>query len=139
MMARSPACHGWPTASYAGRCAAALCLICWAALSSTAGAAESSSCREQEHRFELIRGEITSDQLSSALFSAAETGCRDFAATLLGAGASLEARDRLGATPLAHAARAGQRTMVALFLAQGAQVDARDISGSTCLMHTRSM
>jgi len=105
----------------------------WVATSSAVNAVENSNCRELKHRFEPISPDAASDQLNSALFSAAEIGCQELARTVLRAGASLQARDRLGATPLAHAARAGQRAVVELFIAQGAQVDARDISGSTAL------
>ena len=52
---------------------------------------------------------------------------------LLDAGASLEARDRLGAMPLAHAARAGHVALVELFLANGAPIDARNLAGATAL------
>jgi ankyrin repeat protein len=98
-----------------------------------AHAAEAATCRELERRYDLIKADIVSVQLNSALFSAADAGCDDFARRLLAAGASLEARDRLGAMPLSHAARAGQRALVELFLAKGAQIDARDIAGSTAL------
>jgi ankyrin repeat protein len=94
---------------------------------------EAATCRELARNFDLIKGDIVSIQRNSALFSAADAGCEEFARILLAAGASLEARDRLGAMPLAHAARAGQRALVELFLAKGAQIDARDIAGSTAL------
>jgi ankyrin repeat protein len=99
----------------------------------SAHAVEAATCRELARRFDLIKADIVSVQLNSTLFAAADAGCDDFARSLLAAGASLEARDRLGAMPLAHAARAGQRALVELFLAKGAQIDARDIAGSTAL------
>jgi ankyrin repeat protein len=98
-----------------------------------AHAVEPTTCRELERKFDLIKGDIVSIQRNSALFAAADAGCEEFARSLLAAGASLDARDRLGAMPLAHAARAGQRALVDLFLAKGAQIDARDIAGATAL------
>src|SRR5882724_7557660 len=98
-----------------------------------ASAAEVASCRELERKFDLIRADIVSVQRNAALFTAASAGCVEFARRLLAAGASLEARDRLGAMPLAHAARAGQRAVVELLLASGAQIDARDLAGATAL------
>jgi ankyrin repeat protein len=109
-----------------------LVLVCLFA-ATPAPAVEVATCRELERRFDLIKVDIISIQLNSALFSAADAGCDHFARSLLTAGASLKARDRLGAMPLAHAARAGQRALVELFLAKGAQIDARDIAGSTAL------
>jgi ankyrin repeat protein len=96
-------------------------------------AVEPATCRDLERKFDLIKGDIVSIQRNSALFSAADAGCEEFARSLLAAGASLDARDRLGAMPLAHAARAGQRALVELFLGKGAQIDARDVAGSTAL------
>ena len=98
-----------------------------------ARAAETAACRELEQKFDLIKTDISSLQLNMALFSATDAGCGQLARRLLAAGASLEARDRLGAMPLARAARAGQRALVELFLAQGAPIDARNIAGSTAL------
>ena len=48
-------------------------------------------------------------------------------------GASLEARDRLGAMPLAHAARAGQRALVELFLARARRSTRATSAGATAL------
>ena len=95
--------------------------------------AEVASCRELERKFDLIKADGVSVQRNSALFAAADAGCEEFARRLLASGASLEARDRLGAMPLAHAASAGQRALVELFLAEGAQIDARDLAGATAL------
>ena len=54
-------------------------------------------------------------QLSLLLFSAADSGCVPLARRLIDAGASLAARDRLGAMALARAARAGHVALVELF------------------------
>jgi ankyrin repeat protein len=98
-----------------------------------APAAEAATCRELERKLDLIKADIVSIQRNSALFAAADAGCKEFGQRLLTAGASLKARDRLGAMPLAHAARAGQRALVELFLATGAQIDGRDIAGASAL------
>src|SRR5205814_2600383 len=69
---------------------------------------ESFACREAERRYELIKSEITTVQLNATLFAASDKGCEALARALLAAGASLEARDRLGAMPLTYAARSGR-------------------------------
>jgi len=90
-------------------------------------------CRTQEQRYEQIERQATSMEVTLALFSAADKGCLDLAKRLLDAGASVEARDRLGASPLAHAAAAGEPDLVALFLEHGAPVDGQNLEGSTAL------
>jgi ankyrin repeat protein len=111
---------------------AALALAC-ALAAKPAPAVEAAACRELELKFDLIKRDMVSVQLNSALFSAADAGCEEFGQRLLAAGASLAARDRFGAMPLARAARSGQRAVVALFLTKGAQIDGRDIAGATAL------
>lgn len=113
--------------------AAALFALACAVVGSTARAEESATCRELQRKFDLIKRDMVSVQLNSMLFAAADAGCGDFAQRLLATGASLAARDRLGAMPLTHAARAGQRAVVGLLLAKGAQINERDLSGSTAL------
>jgi uncharacterized protein len=90
-------------------------------------------CRNQEQRYEQIERQATSIEINAALFSAADKGCLDLAKRLLEAGASVEARDRLGARPLAGAAAAGQPELVTLFLERGAPIDAQNLDGSTAL------
>jgi ankyrin repeat protein len=87
------------------------------------------ACSELERRLEL-GGPM---QLSLLLFAAADSGCLPLARRLIEAGASLEARDRLGAMALARAARAGHVALVELFLARGAAIDARNLFGATAL------
>jgi len=53
--------------------------------------------------------------------------------TLLDQGASVDARDRLGARPLSRAARSGHLEMVDLLLQRGAPINARDLAGATAL------
>jgi ankyrin repeat protein len=112
---------------------AALVLLLSVLAAPPASAVEPAACRELERQFDRIKPDMVSVQLNAALFGAADAGCEALAQRLLAAGASLEARDRLGARPLAHAARAGQRALVELFLAKGAATDARDLADSTAL------
>src|SRR5215471_16316334 len=97
-----------------------------------AQAAEPAACLDLERAFSS-KAELSSLEINARLFRAADLGCVRFARTLLDAGASIEARDRLGAMPLAHAARAGHLELVRLLLAEGAAIDARDLAGSTAL------
>ena len=90
-------------------------------------------CRAQEQRYEQIEKLASSIEINSALFSAADKGCVELAARLLDIGASLQARDRLGFTPLSRAAVSGQAEIVTLFLDRGAAIDERSIDGSTAL------
>jgi ankyrin repeat protein len=71
--------------------------------------------------------------MSLTLFSAVDGNCLDLATKLLDEGASVDARDRLGARPLSHAARSGHLKLVDLLLARGAPIDARNLAGSTAL------
>src|SRR5712675_2146882 len=77
-----------------------------------ARAADAPTCRELDRRFDLVKADISSTQLSLALFAAADAGCVPLGRRLIDAGASLEARDRLGAMPLARAARAGHVALI---------------------------
>jgi len=97
-------------------------------------AVPSHACRELARRVETVAPDPGALELNAALFQAADAGCVPVARQLITAGASLAARDRLGAMPLAHAARAGHSALVELFLAQGAAVDARNLSGGTALL-----
>ncbi|HCL62510.1 MAG TPA: hypothetical protein DIC31_08545, partial [Rhizobiales bacterium] len=107
-------------------------LLCLAPFT-TRALANAKVCRNLEQRYEQIEREADSIEINATLFSAADKGCEDLARRLLDKGASLEARDRLGAEPLARAAVAGERELVALFLDKGAPIDARNIEGSTAL------
>ena len=91
-------------------------------------------CGDIGRNYELIKAQAVSIQINMALFKAADKGCEALARGLIDAGASLLARDRRGASPLAHAARAGQIKLVQLFLADGAPIDARNVDGSTALL-----
>jgi ankyrin repeat protein len=108
-------------------------LVASIALATTPALANAKVCRSQEQRFEQIERDPTSIEINAALFSAADKGCTDLARKLLNKGASLDARDRLGAKPLARAAVAGEVEMVTLFLDKGAAVDAQNLDGSSAL------
>jgi uncharacterized protein len=108
-------------------------VLAGAAAIASARAADAPACRELERRFDLIEADVTATQLNLALFGAADGGCVPFARRLIEAGASLAARDRLGAMALARAARAGHAALVELFLARGAAIDARNLVGATAL------
>jgi uncharacterized protein len=109
------------------------CLPAQAVLAAPAGMAAGPTCRELERRLDLVRPEANSTGLNLLLFAAADAGCVPLTRRLLDVGASLVARDRLGAMALARAARAGHVALVELFLAQGAPIDARNLVGATAL------
>jgi uncharacterized protein len=116
------------------------CLIALAAVAAITGVRAQApqpkpeqNCGDIERDYELIRAEAVSIQTNLALFAAADRGCDQLAKRLLDAGASLLARDRRGAMPLAHAARGGHATLVEFFLAKGAPIDARNVDGGTAL------
>jgi uncharacterized protein len=95
--------------------------------------ADSERCLELGRRFEIAKPQITATEVSLTLFSAVDANCIALATELLDYGASVEARDRLGAKPLSHAARSGHLEMVDLLLARGAPIDARNLAGATAL------
>jgi ankyrin repeat protein len=90
-------------------------------------------CRSMEQRYEQIERGASTIEVNAMLFSAADKGCIDLAKLVLSEGASVEARDRFGAKPLARAAAAGEIEIVTLLLEKGAPLDARDLDGSTAL------
>jgi uncharacterized protein len=99
----------------------------------TASAADSERCQALSRRYDEARPQITAIEVSLTLFAAVDANCLNLATMLLDQGASLDARDRLGARPLSHAARSGHPQMVDLLLARGAPIDARNLAGSTAL------
>jgi uncharacterized protein len=96
-------------------------------------AAEPGRCRDLSSKFEINKPQITAMEVSLTLFSAADRNCVELATRLLDQGASVDARDRLGARPLGRAAMAGHLEMVDLLLARGAPLNARDLDGATAL------
>ena len=92
-------------------------------------------CRELSRKFEISKAQITAIEVSLTLFSSADGNCIDLATLLLDQGASVDARDRIGARPLSHAARSGHLEMLDLLLARGAPIDARDLNGATALYY----
>jgi uncharacterized protein len=112
--------------------ATSLAFFCAIIMLHPAAAAEA-DCRELDRNYTLAKPGITSVQLNAMLFASAGKDCGALAHRLIAAGASLQARDRTGAMPLAHAARGGHAALVARFLAEGAAIDARDLAGATAL------
>jgi ankyrin repeat protein len=100
---------------------------------SPAAATDAVRCQELTRQFQSTRAQITAIEVSLLLFSAADSGCLALETELLDAGASVDARDRLGARPLSHAARFGHLDVVDLLLARGAPIDARNLAGATAL------
>jgi ankyrin repeat protein len=98
-------------------------------------AADSERCRELNRKFEISKAQITAIEVSLTLFSSADGNCVNLATQLLDQGASVDARDRIGARPLSHAARSGHLEMIDLLLARGAPIDARDLNGATALYY----
>ena len=105
----------------------------WLAVSPTAAYANARVCMEQEQAYEQIAKGASTVEVNNALLSAAAKGCLPLARKLLDAGASLQARDRLGRMSLARAAKSGHADIVELFLQRGAIVDARNLDGSSAL------
>jgi ankyrin repeat protein len=111
------------------------CSVAIAVLSaaSAAYAADPERCQGLSRRYEIAKPQITAMEVSLTLFSAVDANCIDLVTRLLDEGASVDARDRLGARPLSHAARSGHLQMVELLLARGAPIDARNLAGATAL------
>ncbi|MEI9925113.1 MAG: ankyrin repeat domain-containing protein [Bradyrhizobium sp.] len=112
-----------------------LCSLVLAIVSavSTARAAEPERCQALSRRYELARPQITAIEVSLTLFAAVDANCTELVPKLLDQGASVDARDRLGARPLSHAARSGHPKMVEILLERGAPIDARNLAGATAL------
>jgi ankyrin repeat protein len=124
-----------PGATALHRHTAFLCSITIAVLStaSAARAADPDRCQALSRRFEIAKPQVSAMEVSLTLFSAVGGNCLDLTTKLLDEGASLDARDRLGARPLSHAAKSGHPRMVELLLARGAPIDARNLDGATAL------
>jgi ankyrin repeat protein len=96
-------------------------------------AADPGRCRDLIRRYETSKAQLSAIEVSLTLFAAADRNCVDLATALLDQGASVDARDRLGARPLSHAARSGHLEMIDLLLKRGAPINARNLEGSTAL------
>jgi uncharacterized protein len=90
-------------------------------------------CRDLDRNYTSAKADVTSIQRNALLFASAAKDCGALARRLIVDGASLHARDRTGAMPLALAARGGHAALVERFLAEGAAIDARDLAGATAL------
>lgn len=91
-------------------------------------------CKDMEAKHQMLPREPTSRDLNFMLFDAVKSGCTDLMAGLLAAGATIEARDRFGNTPLLLAAAAGQDAAIKLLLDAGARIDHRNLAGSSPLL-----
>jgi ankyrin repeat protein len=111
-------------------CSVAIALV---GAASAARAAEPERCQGLDRRFEIAKPQITAMEVSLTLFSAVDGNCPNLVTKLLDQGASLDARDRLGARPLGRAAKSGHLQMVDLLLSRGAPIDARNLVGATAL------
>ena len=111
-------------------CSIAIALLCAAP---DARATDPERCQGLSRRFEIAKPQITAMEVSLMLFSAVDANCIDLTTKLLDQGASVDARDRLGARPLSHATKSGHPKMVDLLLARGAPIDARNLDGATAL------
>lgn len=96
-------------------------------------AVDPARCRDLARRYETNKSQMTAVEISLTLFAAADRNCIDLTTILLDRGASVDARDRLGARPLSRAARSGHLEMIDLLLQRGAPIDARDLTGGTAL------
>ncbi|WP_426440717.1 ankyrin repeat domain-containing protein [Bradyrhizobium genosp. P] len=108
-------------------------LLVVGSIHSSLAAQDPARCRELIRKYETGKAQFTAIEVSLTLFAAADADCTNLATELLDQGASVDARDRLGARPLSHAARSGHLDMVDLLLARGAPIDARNLAGSTAL------
>jgi ankyrin repeat protein len=111
-------------------CSVAITLV---GTASAARAVDPERCQGLSRRFEIAKPQITAMEVSLTLFSAVDGNCIDLATKLLDQGASVDARDRLGARPLSRAAKSGHLQMVDLLLSRGAPIDARNLAGATAL------
>src|SRR5215218_5008272 len=100
---------------------------------STPARADEAACQDLERRYETARRDLTSVQINSYLFSAADNGCTPLVERLVEAGGSVQARDREGSTVLSHAARAGSWPVIRLLIDRGADPNQRNLQGSTPL------
>jgi ankyrin repeat protein len=111
--------------------AAGLALLC--AFAHQPAQSAEADCRELDRNYTVVRAGVTSIQRNALLFTSAARDCGALADRLIADGASLMARDRNGAMPLAAAARGGHAALVEHLLSGGAAIDARDLSGATAL------
>jgi ankyrin repeat protein len=111
---------------------AATCLVATGPVAAAGG--NPFICKDLEAKHKTLLREPTSRDLNFMLFDAVKSGCTDPAAVLLAAGASVEARDRFGNTPLLLAAAAGQDEAIKLLLDAGARIDHRNLAGSSPLL-----
>src|SRR5262245_216428 len=111
----------------------AAAVACFCTLIPPSARAAEADCGELDRNYTVVKAEITAIQRNAMLFTSAARDCGALAGRLLADGASLQARNRTGAMPLALAARGGHAALVERFLKEGAPIDARDLAGATAL------
>lgn len=103
-----------------------------------AGAANAQSvtrvCDTLETRIAQSPANLEGRILNEALFEASALDCPQTALRLLENGASVEARNRFGGTPMNVAAARGAREIVAILLERGAALDHPNLGGTTPLL-----
>jgi ankyrin repeat protein len=104
----------------------------------TAGAAEAQSvtpvCEALATRIAQSPANLEGRILNEALFEAAALDCPETATMLLEKGASVDARNRFGGTPLNAAAARGAIEIVMMLLERGAVLDHPNLGGTTPLL-----
>jgi ankyrin repeat protein len=90
-------------------------------------------CPELTQDYRATKQQLAPPQLNAALVRAAREGCLALVRELLGDGANVAGRGRLGDAALHHAARAVEPDVVAYLLAQGADIEQRKLNGETPL------
>ncbi len=91
-------------------------------------------CLELEQKYLRSDAGLEHRRIDFQLFEAAERGCSRLVADLVGAGASVQARNRFGNTAMMLAASAGHGKIVAYLVEKGSTIDQRNLAGSTALM-----
>jgi uncharacterized protein len=114
-------------------CCAAYAIGFFSALPPAVTSAAEADCLELDRSYTVERADISAIERNALLFTSAARDCGALVHRLIADGASLQARDRAGAMPLARAARGGHVALVESLLADGAAIDARDLKGATAL------
>src|SRR5262245_13212058 len=113
---------------------ASLCgLFTIAALLIFAAGAAHADCAELAQDYRATKQGLEPPQRVAALARAAREGCLALVTELIGDGASVAARGRLGDTALHHAVRAADPEVAAYLLARGADIEQRKLNGETPL------
>jgi uncharacterized protein len=106
----------------------------FAAATAAPAAASPLECRELAVHYAANRQALVERQVNTLLAQAAQKGCLDLAAALIGDGASVHARRRGGETVLHFAVKLADPAVAALFIGRGADIELRTLAGATPLM-----